>query len=123
MQSPQGQRKVCGHYHHSSPEFFKNRPPSEVEEYFRRAVDFLSEEVRAAQLLFSHGAYGRTHAPNAPLLVPLTKDNRLSAKEVLGNRVKLTEWQDKFHAYMSERFEELERGEPAIETGRKHIPR
>ena len=53
---------------------------------------------------------------------PLTKDNRLSAKEILGDRVKLTAWQDRFHAHMSERFEELERGEPAIETKRKHIP-
>jgi hypothetical protein len=34
----------------------------------------------------------------------------------------LTGWQDKFHAYMSGRFEELERGEPTIETMRKHIP-
>lgn len=54
--------------------------------------------------------------------VPLTKDNRLSAKEVMGNRNKLIEWQDKFHDYMAEEFPELERGQAAAITKRKHIP-
>ncbi len=34
--------------------------------------------------------------------VPLTKNNRRSAKEVMGNRNKLIEWQDKFHDYMDD---------------------
>ena len=33
--------------------------------------------------------------------VPLTKNNRLSAK-VMGNRNKLSEWQDKLHNYMDD---------------------
>lgn len=106
----------------ASPEFFKNCPPREVEEYFRRAVDFLSEEV-GRDNIFSAVVHMDERTPHMHLcFVPLTRDNRLSAKEVIGNRVKLTAWQDKFHAHMSERFEELERGEPAIETKRKHIP-
>lgn len=54
--------------------------------------------------------------------VPLTKDNRLCAKEVIGNRASLTKWQDDFHAYMAEKYPDLERGESARTTGRKHIP-
>lgn len=54
--------------------------------------------------------------------VPLTQDNRLSAKEVLGNRVKMTKWQDDFFECMNSRWSEFERGEAAIETKRKHIP-
>lgn len=106
----------------ASPEFFQNRPPREAEEYFRRAADFLSREV-GRHNIFSATVHMDERTPHMHLcFVPLTRDNRLSAKEVLGDRVKLTAWQDKFHAYMSERFEELERGEPAIETKRKHIP-
>ncbi len=56
------------------------------------------------------------------IIVPLTQDNRLCAKEILGNRANLTKWQDDFHAYMVEKYPDLERGESAIETGRKHIP-
>ncbi|SCI75182.1 Plasmid recombination enzyme [uncultured Ruminococcus sp.] len=36
--------------------------------------------------------------------VPLTKDNRLCAKEIIGNRANLTKWQDDFHAYMVEKY-------------------
>ena len=44
------------------------------------------------------------------------------AKELIGNRANLTKWQDDFHAYMVEKYPDLERGESASKTGRKHIP-
>ncbi len=76
----------------ASLEFFKNRPSREVEEYFRRAVDFLSEEV-GRHNIFSATVHMDERTPHMHLcFVPLTADNRLFAKEVLGNRVKLTEW-------------------------------
>ena len=40
----------------------------------------------------------------------------------IGNRANLTKWQDDFHAYMVEKYPDLERGESASKTGRKHIP-
>ena len=54
--------------------------------------------------------------------VPLTEDNRLSAKDILGNRASLSKWQDDFHAHMVRAYPHLERGESALKTGRKHIP-
>ena len=54
--------------------------------------------------------------------VPLTKDNRLSAKEILGNKKKLTQWQDDFWSHMVGKYPELERGASASLTGRAHIP-
>lgn len=54
--------------------------------------------------------------------VPLTADKRLSAKEILGNKKKLTQWQDSFWRHMVKKYPELERGESASLTGRTHIP-
>ena len=54
--------------------------------------------------------------------VPLTEDKRLSAKEIVGNKKKLTWWQDKFWEHMVKKYPVLERGESASETGRDHIP-
>ena len=54
--------------------------------------------------------------------VPLTADGRLSAKEILGNKKKLSQWQDKFWTHMVRKYPDLERGESASETGRQHIP-
>ena len=53
---------------------------------------------------------------------PITEDGRLSAKEILGNRAQLSQWQDEFHAHMSRTFPVLKRGESALVTKRKHIP-
>ena len=54
--------------------------------------------------------------------VPITEDGRLCAKEIIGNKKTLTEWQDEFWAFMVKKYPELERGESASETGRDHIP-
>ena len=40
--------------------------------------------------------------------VPLTADGRLSAKEIVGNKKKLTQWQDKFWEYMVLKYPDLE---------------
>ena len=54
--------------------------------------------------------------------VPLTEDKRLSAKEIVGNKKKLTWWQDEFWKHMVKKYPDLERGESASETSRTHIP-
>ena len=54
--------------------------------------------------------------------VPLTEDGRLSAKEIVGNKKKLTQWQDRFWEHMVNKYPNLERGESASKTGRNHIP-
>ena len=54
--------------------------------------------------------------------VPLTPDNRLSAKEIVGNKKKLSWWRDKFWEHMVVKYSDLERGESASQTGRDHIP-
>ena len=54
--------------------------------------------------------------------VPLTEDRRLSAKEIVGNKKKMTWWQDEFWKHMVGKYPDLERGESASETGCTHIP-
>ena len=54
--------------------------------------------------------------------VPLTEDKRLSAKDIIGNKKKLTQWQDEFWKHMVKKYPDFERGESASETGRSHIP-
>ena len=54
--------------------------------------------------------------------VPLTPDGRLSAKDIIGNKKKLTQWQDDFWRHMVKKYPDFERGESASETGRTHVP-
>ena len=106
----------------ATPEYLEGMSPKQVRRYFERALEFLQREV-GKENIFSAVVHMDERNPHMHLcFVPLTKDNRLSAKEVMGNRNKLIEWQDKFHDYMSEEFPELERGQAAAVTKRKHIP-
>lgn len=103
-----------------NPEFAKAHE-AEMPEYFNRAFDFLKERV-GEENIFSAVVHMDEKTPHMHLcFVPLTKDKRLSAKEILGNKKAMIQWQDDFYACMAERWPELERGTPAVETRRKHL--
>lgn len=106
----------------ASPEFLAALPEDKVRRYFERALEFLQKEVGEGNI-FSAVVHMDERNPHMHLcFVPLTADHRLSAKEVIGDRAKLVEWQDKFHDHLAEEFPELERGQAAAVTRRKHIP-
>ena len=103
-----------------SPEFAKAHE-AEMPEYFTRAFDFLKERVGEENII-SAVVHMDEKTPHLHLcFVPLTKDKRLSAKEILGNKKSMIRWQDDFYACMAERWPELERGTPAVETKRRHL--
>lgn len=103
-----------------SPEFAKAHD-AEMPEYFNRAFEFLKERVGEENII-SAVVHMDEKTPHMHLcFVPLTKDKRLSAKEILGNKKNMIRWQDDFYACMSERWPELERGAPAVETKRRHL--
>lgn len=106
----------------ASPEFFKGKKKSEVKAYFTEALDFL-QKYQSKETIISAVVHMDEKTPHMHLcFVPLTKDNRLSAKEIVGNKKKLTWWQDEFWKHMVGKYPDLERGESASETGRTHIP-
>ena len=106
----------------TSPEFMNSLPPAEQRAYFAAALDFVSGRV-GKQNIISAVVHMDEKTPHMHLsFVPLTKDGRLSAKDIVGNKKKLTWWQDQFWKHMVRRWPDLERGESASETGRTHIP-
>lgn len=103
-----------------SPEFAQAHE-AEMKEYFIRAFEFLKERIGADNII-SAVVHMDEKTPHLHLcFVPLTRDGRLSAKEILGNKKAMIRWQDDFYACMAERWPELERGTPAVETKRKHL--
>ena len=106
----------------ASPEFFKGKKKSEVKAYFTVALDFIQKH-QSKDTIISAVVHMDEKTPHMHLcFVPLTKDKRLSAKEIVGNKKKLTWWQDEFGKHMVKKYPDLERGESASETGRTHIP-
>ena len=106
----------------ASPEFFKGKKKAEVRTFFEEAVRF-NERRQPKDTIISTVVHMDEKTPHMHLsFVPLTKDGRLSAKDIVGNKKKLTWWQDQFWKHMVRRWPDLERGESASETGRTHIP-
>lgn len=105
-----------------SPEFFKKKSPKEIREYFEHALEFLKRQLRPESII-SAVVHMDEKTPHMHVsFVPLTKDNRLSAKDIIGNRKRLTQWQDDYWKHMVGKYPELERGQSTSETGRDHIP-
>ena len=106
----------------ASPEFFANKKPKEVKEFFAHALEFIQKK-QAPETIISAVVHMDEKTPHMHLcFVPLTEDKRLSAKDIIGNKKKLTQWQDEFWKHMVKKYPDFERGESASETGRTHIP-
>ena len=106
----------------ASPDFFKGKSREEVRTFFQTAVDFLAQKI-GKDNIFTAVVHLDERTPHMHLcFTPITQDGRLSAKEIIGNRTQLTKWQDAFFAHMVKAFPDIERGESASVTGRRHIP-
>ena len=106
----------------ASPEFFHGKTQKEIRAYFERAVEFVKSH-QSTDTLLSAVVHMDEETPHMHLsFVPITEDGRLCAKDIVGNKKKLTQWQDEYWSYMVKKYPDLERGESASETGRTHIP-
>ena len=86
----------------ASPEFFDGKSRKEIRAFFTRACEFLKNRLSKENII-SAVVHMDEKTPHMHLIfVPLTADNRLCAKEIIGNRQKLIQWQDDFWRYMVE---------------------
>src|SRR5699024_5884001 len=106
----------------ATPEFFQGKKMPEIRRYFEEVLRFF-EQFQSRETTISAVVHMDEKTPHMHLsFVPLTTDGRLSANEIVGNKKKLTWWQDKFWEHMVQKYPDLERGESASQTGRDHIP-
>ena len=106
----------------ATPEFFKGKKLPEVRRYFEESLRFF-EQHQSRKTIIAAVVHMDEKTPHMHLsFVPLTADGRLSAKEIVGNKKKLTWWQDRFWEHMVQKYPDVERGESASQTGRDHIP-
>jgi hypothetical protein len=103
-------------------EFITAMPLDEQKEYFRHAYNFMAQQIGERNILSATVHMDEKTPHMHVVFTPITPDNRLSAKVVVGNPERLVKWQDDFYEHMHNRYDCVERGQPAKETGRKHIP-
>ena len=106
----------------ATPDWIRSKTPEEQHTYFETAFGFFEEKFGKENIV-SAVVHLDEATPHMHLcFVPITKDNRLSSKELIGGPQGLSKLQDEFYSHMQERFAELTRGTPKRVTKRKHIP-
>ena len=106
----------------ATPEWIRSKPPEEQRQYFEHAVRFFEQKF-GKQNIISAVVHMDEATPHMHLcFVPITKDNRLSSKELIGGPQGLSKLQDQFYLHMQGKYPELTRGTPKRVSKRKHIP-
>lgn len=85
----------------ASPEFFQGKTNEENDKFFRDCLKFHNEHF--GHIISAVVHYDETTPHLHIISVPLTKDGRLSARDVIGNKAKMSKTQDQF-------FEQVGRG-------------
>lgn len=85
----------------ASPKFFQGKANAENDKFFQDCLKF--HESRFGHIISAVVHYDETTPHLHVISVPLTKDGRLSARDVIGNKAKMTKTQDQF-------FEQVGRG-------------
>lgn len=85
----------------ASPDFFQGKTNQQNDDFFKDCLQFHKEHFGHIISAVIH--YDETTPHLHVISVPLTKDNRLSARDVIGNKAKMSKTQDAF-------FEQVGRG-------------
>lgn len=85
----------------ASPDFFQGKTNQQNDDFFKDCLQFHQEHF--GHIISSVIHYDETTPHLHVISVPLTKDNRLSARDVIGNKAKMSKTQDAF-------FEQVGRG-------------
>lgn len=91
----------------ASPDFFTSRNNAKNDRFFRDCLKF--HESHFGHIISAVVHYDETTPHLHVISVPLTKDNRLSARDVIGNKAKMSKTQDQFFEQVGKGYG-LERG-------------
>ena len=112
--------KILNLFLHLIKIFFDNLTPEDERKFFEKSLEF-TQEYFGEKNIFSAIVHKDETTPHMHVnLVPITKNGKLSAKEVIGNRKDLEQMQDKYFEKISKTFPELERGKKKEITNKLH---
>lgn len=106
----------------ASPEWINELSYEKQVEFFDHAFEYFGNTFGRENIISAVVHMDEANPHMHVCFVPLTKDNRLSSKEIIGGPKGLVKHQDDFYEHMAEKFPDLNRGISSKITHRKHIP-
>lgn len=106
----------------ASPDWINALSYEDQQEFFHHAYQYFVKTF-GEQNIISAVVHMDEENPHMHIcFVPITEDNRLSSKDIIGGPKGLVKHQDDFYAHMAEKYPDLNRGISSKITHRKHIP-
>ncbi|EPA8332445.1 MobV family relaxase [Escherichia coli] len=105
----------------ATPEYIQNLSPQEQKKYFSSSLEFIQKKYGAENVLYATIHQDEANPHMHVGIVPITKDNRLAAKDLFNGKQVMIKLQDDFHAHIVKSGFDLQRGESKAETKREHI--
>lgn len=106
----------------ATPEWIMAMSDEAQAEYFRYAYEFFEKRYRRENII-SAVVHMDEKTPHMHLVfVPITEDNRLSSKDIIGGPKGMHQLQDDFYEHMEAKYPDLVRGKSKQITHREHIP-
>lgn len=106
----------------ASPDWINELTHEQQVEFFNHAYEYFTKNFGEENIISAVVHMDEANPHMHLCFVPITKDNRLSSKELIGGPKGLVKHQDNFHAHMVEKYPDLSRGISSKITHRKHIP-
>lgn len=106
----------------ASPDWINDKPYEEQVRFFNHAYDYFQNKFREENLISAVVHMDEANPHMHLCFVPITEDNRLSSKEIIGGPKGLSKLQDEFYEHMAKEYPDLNRGISSMITHRKHVP-
>lgn len=105
----------------ATPDWINRLSDEEQEEFFEHAYEFFAEKFGEQNIITAIVHRDEANPHMHLCFVPITEDNRLSSKSLIGGPKGLVKLQDGFHEHMVKEYPDLTRGISKTITHRKHI--
>lgn len=106
----------------ASPEWINELSYEKQQEFFNHAYQYFVKTFGEENIISAVVHMDEANPHMHLCFVPITKDRRLSSKDLIGGPKGLVKHQDDFYKHMVERFPDLNRGISSKITHRRHIP-
>lgn len=104
----------------SDSDFFNSMDEDQVKDFFKNSLEFIENRFGKENILYATVHMDETTPHMHFGFVPITKDGRLSARDVLNGRKQHSELQDAFNKHCKASGYDLQRGVSKEETRESH---
>lgn len=105
----------------SDDKFFDELSPADQRKFFEKSLEFLKEFAGEKNIVGATVHMDESTPHMHTLFTPIDDEGRLRYRSFIDKKFDLIKFQDMYYDFISKDFPQLQRGESALKTKRKHL--